>query len=324
MRPMKRLIFLVLTCSLLFTFDCSLSYGAALLDRVVATVNNEVITWSELRHKIETDGRELLKDLKGEERERKIKEVEKIFLNGMIDMKLQIQEARKTGLDASMSETENAINDIKNKYNLTDESLAETLKAEGLAMEEYKTRLKEQILISKVVRHEVNDNILISDKEIKEYYKADRDKYLDKEKVRISQIFFTADISDALQKAEVEAKAEKIMQRIKKGEDFEKIIGEFSGGTGGGSRGDLGYISRGSVLKEIEDIAFSLKAGEVSRPFWGPGGLHIIKVEDIIEGSDIDEIRDEIKEILFQEAFKLKYEEWLKILREKAYIEIKL
>ncbi|MEF9426525.1 MAG: peptidylprolyl isomerase, partial [Candidatus Mariimomonas ferrooxydans] len=88
--------------------------------------------------------------------------------------------------------------------------------------------------------------------------------------------------------------------------------------------GDLGYLSRGSVLKEIEDVAASLMVGEVSEPFWSFSGLHIIKLEDKIEGSNIEEIRNRIKGLLFEQTFKLKYSDWLKSMRAKAYIKINL
>ncbi len=299
-----------------------LAYSAVLLDRVVATVNNDVITWSELRKNIEIENKELLHGLKDEEREKKIKEIEPSFLNSMIDMKLQIQEAVKLGLNVSPHETDEAAADIKRKYNLTDENFIESLKAEGLSLEGYKARLTEQILLSKAVRYEVRDSVLITDKEIEKYYEANKEKYQKEEQVSIRQIFFS--LKDSSQKAEVEAKAEAVMQRIKKGEDFAKLASEFSEDESRQFSGDIGYISRGSVIKEIEDEAFALKVGSVSKPFWSSKGLHIIKVEDGKEAGLSKKVREEIKEILFEKAFKSKYEDWIKKLREKAYIEINL
>ncbi len=321
---MKKLIVPAIICYSLFTVYSSLSFGAVLLDRVVATVNNEVITWSELRRKIDLDGVELLKGLTAEEREKKIREFERAFLNGMVDLSLQLQEAFKTGLSVSESEADNAIADIKAKYNLTEENLAETLESEGLTLNEYRTRLKEQILLSKVVKYEVNNSIVISDDEIKGYYELNKGKFRGKERVRISQIFFPGDVNSVTQKTEIDKKAENIIKRIEKGEDFGKIAKEISSDTNNEYVGDLGYVSRGSVLKEIEEVAFKLEIGEVSIPFWEPAGLHIIKLEDRMEGSDVDEVRNEIKEILFDEMFKIKYDDWVKTLRERAYIEINL
>jgi parvulin-like peptidyl-prolyl isomerase len=223
-----------------------------------------------------------------------------------------------------LAETDAAVAEIMKKYNLTDESLAESLKVEGFDMEEYKNQLAEQILLTKVVRYEVKTSIVIGDKQIREYYEVYKEKYRKGEKVRIRLIFFAGDAKDNLQKTDIEAKAEEVMQMIETGEDFAKIASEFSEDASKEVGGDLGYVSHGSVLKEIDDVVFDMKNGEVSKPFWSSVGLHIVKLEDRIEGSEVKEIRDEIKGIFFEEAFKLKLEEWVKKLREEAYIEIKL
>ncbi len=321
---MKKLIFLAIIYCFLFTVLCLPSFSAILLDRVVATINGEVITWSELRKRIELENKNLLKDLTGKAREKKINEIEAPFLNNIIDLKLQLQAARRLGFGVGLAETDAAVAEIMKKYNLTDESLAESLKAEGFDMEEYKNQLAEQILLTKVVRYEVKTSIVIGDKQIREYYEVNKEKYRKGEKVRIRLIFFAGDAKDNLQKTDIEAKAEEVMQMIEAGEDFAKIASEFSEDASKEVGGDLGYVSRGSVLEEIEDVVFDMKSGEVSKPFWSSVGLHIVKLEDRTEGSEVKKIRDEIKGILFEEAFKLKLEEWVKKLREEAYIEIKL
>lgn len=321
---MKKLIFLAIIYCFLFTVFCPLSFSAILLDRVVATINGEVITWSELRKRIELENKNLLKDLTGNAREKKINEIEAPFLNNMIDLKLQLQAARRLGFGVGLAETDAAVAEIMRKYNLTDESLTESLKTEGFDMEEYKNQLAEQILLTKVVRYEIKTSIVIGDKQIREYYEVNKEQYRKGEKVRIRLIFFAGDVKDNLQKTDIEARAEEVMQMIEAGKDFAKIASEFSEDASKEAGGDLGYVSRGSVLKEIEDVVFDMKSGEVSKPFWSSVGLHIVKLEDRIEGSEVKEIRDEIKSILFEEAFKLKLEEWVKKLREKAYIEIKL
>ncbi len=174
-----------------------------------------------------------------------------------------------------------------------------------------------------MVNFSVKGNIVVSQKEIEEHYEANKEKYGEKEKLKIRQIFFAAP-EDKSQKAAIETKAQDMMQRIHKGEDFAKLASEFSEDPGRQFGGDLGYISRGSALNEIEEVAFALKKDEVSRPFWSPTGLHIIKLEDKIEGGGIEKVGDKIKETLFQKTFELKYHEWKTGLREKAYVEIKL
>ena len=290
------------------------SYGAVLLDRVVATVNDEVITWSELRKIIELEG------VSKEETKEKGIELEKTYLNRMIDMKLQLQEAKRFGISVSDAESEEAINDIKNKYNMTDDILRESLKKEGFTLEEYRSNLSEQIIISKIVSKEVRSRVFVSESDIDEYYESNHEKYLDEEKVKIRQIFFSLPEDESM-KSEIETRAHDIAKRISDGADFAKLAGEFSEDPNRESGGDLGYIKRGSVMKEVEEAAFALKPGGVSAPFWSPAGLHIVMVEDFIGGSAVKSVRDDISNILFEDFFRLKHIDWLKKLRENAYIE---
>lgn len=296
------------------------SYGAVLLDRVVATVNDEVITWSELRNIIELEGGEILEGVSDEEREKKRRELEKSYLNRMIDMKLQLQEAARLRIVVSDTEAEEAINDIKKKYNMTDETLMESLKKEGFTLEEYRKNLSEQIILSKIVSKEVRARVFVSESDIEEYYEYNKEKYLDEDKIKIRQIFFSFPEDESM-KSEIETRAQDIARRISDGEDFAKLAGEFSEDPNRESGGDLGYIKRGSVMKEVEEAAFALKPGGVSEPFWSPAGLHIIKVEDYIGGSAVKSIREDISNKLFEDFFRLKHIEWLKTLRENAYIE---
>ncbi len=320
---------IIYTIAVLFTALGSLvsglhmAYGAVLLDRVVATVNSEVITWSELVNMIKLEGKAYIEKGSPEERRKRIRELEKPFLNKLIQMKLELQEAREMGLSVSDAEIDSAVEDIRKKFGLTQEALLASLSAEGMSLEDYRARLKEQILISKAVNYAIKSRIVITDREIREYYEANRERFTGKEKVRIRQIFFAAPADDS-RKGAVEARAREIMQKIRKGEDFARLAIQYSEGPNRQSGGDLGYISRGSALREVEDVAFALKTGEVSQPFWGPGGLRIIKVEDRIEAGGMEKAREKIKDILFKKAFEARYREWSAALREKAYVEVKL
>lgn len=298
--------------------DCS-----ALIDRVVATVNDDIITWSELRRAITSDAKVYLQNLSEEEKKVRIGELERPMLENLIVLRLQLQEAMKFGMNVSDDDIKSAVNEIKNKYGLDDAGLARSLEAEGLTIGSYKKRLSEQIILQRIVNFAVKSKLAVTDDEIKEYYEKNREKYNEKEKVRIRHIFFSMP-ADESRKAELMEMASEITDKIKAGESFSEMALRFSEGPNKESGGDLGYISKGSALKEIEDISSGMKVGEVSKPFWSPAGLHIIKVEERTGGAGLENAKDRIKDILLKEAFKSKYNDWITDLREKAHIEIKL
>jgi peptidyl-prolyl cis-trans isomerase SurA len=299
------------------------THSAVLLDRVVATVNDEVITWSELMSAIMLEGRALLDKAAAEERKKQIKELERPYLEELINLRLQLQAARKMRLSVGEAEIDASIAEIRSKYNLTDESLKASLEAEGLTMNEYRSRLREQILLQKTVNFAVQSKIVITDNSIEKHYRQNKETYAEKESLKIRQIFFR-DPEDASARSALLTRAEVIARDIRDGKDFSELAREFSEGPEKEFGGDLGYLKLGSALKEVEDAALALKIGEVSRPFWSPAGLHIIKLEDRRGDGGIDTVRDRIREKLFQEVFQSKYRHWRAGLREKAYIEIKL
>lgn len=301
----------------------SLTNSATLLDRVVATVNDEIITWSELRGAIMFEGKEILDRTPAEDRKKQIEALEQPFLEELINLRLQLQAARQMRLQVGKEEVDGSIAEIKSKYNLTDQSLATSLEAEGLTMTEYRARLKDQILLQKTITFAVRSKVVITDKAVEEYYQNNKAAFQEKESLKIRQIFFF-DPKSVSERSELMTKAENIIRDIQGGKDFSELAKEFSQGPEKDFGGDLGYLKLGTALQEVEQAALALQVGEVSKPFWSSAGLHIIRLEDRKGSERFDEIRDQIKEKLFQEAFESKYRQWRAGLREKAYIEIKL
>lgn len=298
------------------------SDASVILDRVVAVVNKEVITWSELYKMMENEATEQVKSLKEEERMKIFKDSEAIFLEKLIDIKLQIQEARRLGLDVTTEEVTEAVENIKKKYSLTDNALEESLKKEGLSFEEYKKRLSEQIIISKVVGQQIRNKIVVSEKEVKKYMEANKESFNDSEAFKIKQIFLGRPKDDADIKI-IEDRTSLIIKRLKAGEDFSKLAEEYSEDPSGKLGGDLGFIKKSQMAKEFVDALNLMKAGDFSKPFRTEKGLHIIKLEEKVAAQSTDETRESVLKQLNENQFSERYKSWIKGLREKAYIVIR-
>lgn len=299
------------------------SDAAVLLDRVVAVVNKEVITWSELYKMMENEAADQVRALKEEERLKIFKDSEAAFLEKLIDIKLQIQEARRLGLDVTTEEVTEAVENIKKKYSLTDNALEESLKKEGLSFEEYKKRLSEQIVISKVVSQQIRNKVVVSEEEVKKYMEANKESFTDGETFKIKQIFLGRPKDDADIKV-IEDRASIIIQRLKAGEDFSILAEEYSEDPSGKLGGDLGFIKKSQMAKEFIDALNSMKVGEFSNPFRTEKGLHIIKLEEKVAAQSTDEARESVLKQLTESQFSERYKSWIKGLREKAYIVIRL
>jgi peptidyl-prolyl cis-trans isomerase SurA len=308
---------------LLILILCPPAGAAVLLDRVVAVVNKDVITWSELYKMMEYESTEQMKALSEEDRMRVFKNNESLFLDKLIDMRLQLQEAKRTGLDVSPEEVKEAIENIKQKYSLTDKSLEENLAKEGLDIGNYKKSMSEQILVNQFLNKQVRSKIVVSDDEIKSQIDTYKTNLINDESFKIRQIFLKKPKDDAERKA-AEEKASLILQRLKSGEDFSKLAQETSEDPSGKQGGDLGYVKKNLLAKEFTEAFSKMKIGDISLPFWTEKGLHIVKLEDKTSPQSTEDIKENMRKQLTEQQFMEKYKSLIKDLREKAHIEIRL
>lgn len=310
--------------SLMFLFVfVSLAQATFVLDRVVAVVNQDVITWSELYRSMETDATPAVKALPEEERKKIFKENEAVFLESLVSAKLQLQEAAISRLRVSEDEIKETVEGIKKKYEMTDAQFQDSLKAEGYTIGEYKKRLADQILQSKIVNQQVTSKVVVTDAEVDKFMKENKDFTVSKETYHIRQIFFKKP-KDETEKSRVEEKAQTIYAKAREGGNFAELARQNSEDATRASGGDLGFIEKGSLAKEFSAALASMKQGDISNPFWSDRGLHILKLEEMASAKSSAQLKEDAKTALQSRLYNEKYKAWVKSLREKAFIDIRL
>lgn len=308
-----------LLASLVFFFTlCGVPYASSLLDRVVAVVNKEVITWSELYRAMEFEIGTGTRAMSDAERKRIFKESEAFFLENLIDRKLQLQAARKLDIDAGKEEIAEAIEGIKKKYSMGEKEFQESLVKEGFSFDEYRKRLAEHIVLTKVVGQQVRSKIVVSDDEVNDYIATNNSS-----EYRVRQIFFRKP-EKGQDRKKVEERAEDVLQKLRNGEEFSSLARRYSEDATGRSGGDLGFIKQEHLSKEFIEAISPMTAGDVSRPFWTDRGLHIIKLEEKLDSRNMEEFRESVKRKLFERRFEEEYRNWVRSLRERAFVEVRL
>ncbi|MDA8170829.1 MAG: SurA N-terminal domain-containing protein [Nitrospiraceae bacterium] len=294
--------------------------GPFVLDRVAAVVNRDVITWAEFYRAMQFDYAPQMRSLSNEEKLKFLKQKEAGYLDKMIDMALQIQEAKKQNLEVSDKEIDEAIASIKKKYSMDDKAFAQALKAEGFSVDEYRRRLSEQILVSKVVTREVRDKLSVSPQEVQAYISKNglRTASGDDEVLKLSQIFFQMP-QDPAAKAAVEKKADEALGKVRSGGDFMTIARMYSQADP-----DIGVVKRGLLSGNMLSVLDKMKPGDVSKPFWTGQGLYIIKLDDRISSAHREELMAKVKKELMDADFEKAYKSWLRQLREDSYVEVRL
>ncbi|MCX7914390.1 MAG: peptidylprolyl isomerase [Thermodesulfovibrionales bacterium] len=300
------------------TYSSVFAKSAIMLDRVVAIVNREAITWSELYKTMEFEFVDSYKDLSEQEKLKFLRENEVAFLEVLIDRKLKIQEAQRIGLTVTNDEVERAISSIKAKHSMTDAIFLETLKKEGFTLEEYRQRLRERILITRLVEQEVRSKIVIDDESINKYLEQKKDLIKVSESYDISHIF----IKKTNNKAIDEERARQIYSKLRAGEDFSQTARNYSEDATARYGGELGVIKREDLSDDFIRVLSKMKVGDISEPFWSDRGLHILKLNAISTIDNLNQLKEQAKKEFFEERFNRLYKNWLRGLREKAYIQL--
>jgi len=299
---------------------------AAVVDRIVAVVNDEIILLSEMDAAFEPYRTKVEAAYQGKDRAGALAEARRAFLGRLIDGRLIEQEAKQKGISIKDEELTAVIKEIIDKRNISLADFTEELVKGGISLEFYKNDIREQMVKMRLVQRELKSKVIVTDKEIGEYYIKNRDDYEGKEAVRVNQIFFAfPKNADGEAKKKVTKAAAEMDRRLKQGESFEVLMAGLAPETAASS-GDLGFIVKGTVFPALEKVAFSLNKGEVSGVIESPSGLHIIKVSDK-KGDGlkpIEDVRDEIRAKIEDQKMGEKFADWLEGLRKKSHIEDRL
>lgn len=296
-----------------------LGEGTILLDKVMAIVNKEVITWSELYKTMEFEATEAIKSMKEEDRRRFFKDNEMAYLENLIDMRLQIQEAVKAGIGAGESDVDKAVESMRTKHSMTDQQFREAIQKEGFSMPEYRRKLSEQITIGRIVEQEVRGKVLVTEGEVTRYLSEHAELERESEGFSISHIL----LRKKGDRGQIEEKAREIEGRIKTGEDFSALAREFSEDSSAKTGGALGFVRKSDLSRDFLAALSKMKPGDVSEPFWTENGIHILRLDEIHAVKNPQELREKVRQKLLDERFTREYRNWIKGLREKAYIDIK-
>ena len=224
-------------------------------EKAVATVNGDMITQTELDQKYAQLPEQYQLFITKED-----------FLDQLINVKLLLGEAKTQNIEISDEEIDAEVDNIKSQTE-SEELFEDLLKQRSITLEDLKEQIKEQITINKLLDQVVFSKIEISESRIKEYYQENLDSFNAKEgEIRISHILVAT-----------EEAALGIIDNLKSGSDFNEIAKSMSlDTTSAVNGGELGFVTKGQMVKEFEDAAFTLKVGEISEPVKTQFGYHII------------------------------------------------
>jgi len=303
-----------------------ISSSEAVVDRIVAIVNQEIITLSE----VEKRTGPLLDEIQAEgrlQRREKIREVCRGVLERLIEEKLIDQEVKRVGIKATSKEVENALEEIKRQNAASQDDIENALRRDGLTLETFKKEIEKKILRMRLINWAVKTESKVGERELRDFYQNNINRYRRSESYRPSHIFFIVPKEATAEEIrEIRKKCQKVLEKIKGGEDFGEMAALYSQDGSAKDRGDLGYFKKGELVPALEKEALRLRIGEVSGIIRTDFGFHLIKLLDRKGGDPppLEEIKEKVQADYFEREREKGVQQYLSTLKEKAVIEIKL
>ncbi len=298
-----------------------------LLDRVVAVVNNDVITESELDSYLRPVYQQMTAEYQGQKLMEMVQEARTQLLNQLIEDRLVFQEAGKQDIKVEAAEIDAQIDQIRSQAPKGTD-FEEILREQGLSLSELKDRAKRQIMIRRLHDIEVRSKIVISPSETEEYYKAHPEQFAVDEAVKIRSMTIRKS-EEAEQKGLLDELAmsqiKELRQEVLAGEDFAELAKKHSQDTRAKEGGLSHWVKHGEMIPEIDKVIFETPTGSVTEVIETPLGYHFFKIEERKESEkkSFEEVREAIQGMLFKKKFQERFNEWLGELKRNAYISIR-
>jgi peptidyl-prolyl cis-trans isomerase SurA len=293
-------------------------------DRVLAVVNNDAITLSELQEAIAVYRYENRERGGGDTSDELVQQ----FLTRMIDNRLQIQEAEREKIVIDDAEVDEELTERIKKMNIKGRTEFETLvKNQGLSMDAVKKRVRDDLRRNRIVGRKVRLRVSVTEAEVTQYLEANRAKLETGLSYHARHILVVPEggAGDAAWE-NARIRAELLRTQLLEGADFTELARQHSRDASARDGGDLGTLKRGELAQDIESQILALKPGEVSRPFRSVLGYHVFRLEtkEMLEGEGLDRVKGQIRDILFREKFETRLDTWLKEIKQRAIIDVRL
>jgi peptidyl-prolyl cis-trans isomerase SurA len=290
-------------------------------NRIVAIVNNDIITYYELEKSMKGM---VLPDAGSANRA----EFQKQFLLQMIDHKLVDLQVKKLGLQVLAEEVDKTISRIRQEQGLDNpEEFKAALAKQGLTEKDLKEKIKDQILRFKLISREIGSKIIISPDRVKEYYEKNKSEFQRVEGVRLAHIILRTGADTSPEElAQKKQLAQEILDRLKKGEKFTDLARSYSQDATAAQGGELGLFKMEEIDPSLSEVISRLKPGEVSPVIVSPQGLQIVQLISRNEAKEftLEEVKGRIQEQLFQKEVDQRFSLWLQQLKDRSYIQVLL
>jgi peptidyl-prolyl cis-trans isomerase SurA len=291
------------------------------LNGIAAVVNDEVITFSQVRELVGAKEQSARQQLQGDALVQKIKEIRLQAINDLIDRQLILQEFKKQHFqipDYFIDERVNTI--VREEFGGDRQAFVRTIEAQGFSLARFKELEKDKIIVQEMTRSAVKQNVIVPESKILDFYKENIAEFSTAEEVKLRLISIKKAGASASRRKQIE----EIRAKVLDGTEFGDLAHMYSDDSTQETYGDWGWVDRKKLNEQLTKAAFALKPGEVSEVIEVGEAYYLLLVEAKKPGTvrPMKEVRDEIEKRLTQQERQRLRQEWLQKLRKKAFIKM--
>ena len=324
--------FLEVPLVLLFTLFAGLgptvwAQEPILLDEVVARVNDDIITLTDLKQEL----RRLRSGLRQENEspellEQAFQREKRPLLKSMIQNKMLVQRADEFGIPDSVEpDVGKILEEMREESGIPSmEVLDQYLRQQGSSLEEYRASLKQRLVIDAFLQQNVYSKLALLTPEIEAYYQENIERFTETAEVELQEILFLREEAEEAEEAQLRKKAQEVLSQLQTGASFEDLAKRFSDGPTAAQGGGIGSFKQGSMAAPIEEVVFQLEEGAVSGIISTEYGLQIIKVVTQIPARErpFEEVRAEISDQLYRRKAQPEMKKFIDEMIESTYIYV--
>jgi peptidyl-prolyl cis-trans isomerase SurA len=315
-----------------------------IVDEIIARVDDQIITRSDME-KAKATQLEELKQRYPSDWQSHVAKAQADTLRDLIDQQLLLERGKDLGITGE-TELVKRLNQMRQQMGLASiDDLEKEAQKQGVSYEDFKEQIRIGVVTQQVIGQEVGGKLHISNEDIQDWYNKHQKELEGPEEIGLSEIMVSTQPAkenveskdkpaaepdknlpeDPAKVAEAEAKANQLLDQLKKGANFEDLAKKSSDGPTAAQGGTLGTFKRGELAKDLEEKTFSLKAGENTGVIRTRQGFIILKVTAHRPAGipPLKDVSDRIREAIYSERLEPAARAYLTKLREQAFIDIK-
>ena len=298
---------------------------AEMVDRIIAIVNDDVITFSDLNREGAALFRRITQEAPPEQVEPTLLKAREEILSSLIDKLIVAQRAKKMGVSVGNPEVDSAIKNIIERNKTSPEKFWQQLTLMGTNEQDYRELIRSQILQDRLIDYEIRSRVVVNEERIHEYYEKNYAQKMKEDAYHVLQMGFVWKDDSQTAKDDARRRAEETRQKALAGQDFRTLARQSSDLPSAKDGGDIGVFKKSEMAAYMKASILGLQVGQISTIQETPAGYQFFKLlsdkGDASLQASYETVKEQIRQRLYEETLNSQFQKWVKELRDQAYIK---